>query len=37
MADIEDRALDRLVNRLEMAIFQINMQDPDIEWRTTRG
>lgn len=37
MAEMEDRAMDRLVARLEMAIFQITHDDPEIEWRPRNG
>lgn len=36
MSEIEDRALDRLLARLDMAIFQVQHDDPDIEWRSTK-
>lgn len=32
---LEDDALERLYARLDMAIFQINNDDPDVEWRNT--
>lgn len=35
--ELEDNALERLVQRLEMALFQVNNNDPDIEWRKTDG
>lgn len=37
MAEMEDRAMDRLLARLEIALFQVANDDPDIEWRATRG
>lgn len=36
MSEIEDRALDRLLARLDVAIFQIQNDDPDIEWRSKK-
>lgn len=32
---LEDDALDRLYRRLETALFQIAIDDPDIEWRNS--
>lgn len=34
---LEDDALDRLYARLELALWQVEMGDPDIEWRQTSG
>lgn len=34
---MEDRAMDRLVQRLEIALMQVALNDPDIEWRSKHG
>lgn len=34
--EIEDEALERLLQRLELAFFQIENNDPDVTWIKTR-
>lgn len=34
--EIEDRALERLYAALDIALFRVQFDDPDIEWRNTR-
>jgi hypothetical protein len=37
MAEMEDNAMDRLLARLDMALFQVAIGDPAVEWRNTHG
>lgn len=35
MSEMEDRALDRLLARLDVALMMIASDDPSVEWRTS--
>lgn len=37
MGEIEDRAMDRLLATLDLALFQIAVGDPAVEWRNTNN
>jgi hypothetical protein len=34
---LEDDALTRLLDRLDLALWQVKYDDPDIEWRNTHA